>query len=126
AENSRHRGAPTSSAMNKSVDIDPRAVVDPGAEIGEGVSIGPFSIVEAGVVIGPNTCIGPHVVIRRNTSIGADNRIFQFSSIGEEPQYAGFRDDDTRLQIGDRNIIREYCTLNRGTPVGGGVTRIGS
>lgn len=112
--------------MNNSVDIDPRAVVDPGAEIGEGVSIGPFSIVEAGVVIGPNTCIGPHVVIRRNTSIGADNRIFQFSSIGEEPQYAGFRDDDTRLQIGDRNIIREYCTLNRGTPVGGGVTRIGS
>ena len=71
--------------------IDERAVVDPGAEIGEGVSIGPFSVVESGVRIGDRTRIGSHVVIRSNTTIGADNRIYQFSSIGEEAQYLGIR-----------------------------------
>jgi UDP-N-acetylglucosamine acyltransferase len=112
--------------MSQPVKIDPRAVVDPGAELGEGVEIGPFSIVEKGVRIGARTRIGPHVMIRSNTTIGADNRIYQFSSIGEDPQYAGFRDEETFLEIGDRNVIREYCTFNRGTPLGGGVTRVGS
>ncbi|GJL82023.1 MAG: acyl-[acyl-carrier-protein]--UDP-N-acetylglucosam ine O-acyltransferase [marine bacterium B5-7] len=106
--------------------IHASAIVDPGAEIAEGVEVGPFSIIEKGVRIGANTRVGPHVVIRENTRIGEDNRIFQFCSIGEEPQYVGLNEAVTTLEIGDRNIIREYSTLNRGTPVGGGVTRIGN
>ncbi len=106
--------------------IDQLAIVDPGAKIGEGVEIGAFSIIENGVRIGRNTRIGPHVVVRKNTKIGENNQIYQFCSIGEEPQYADFKDESTFLEIGDRNVFREYCTLNRGTPVGGGVTRIGS
>jgi UDP-N-acetylglucosamine acyltransferase len=111
--------------MTNPVSIHPQALVDPGAELDDGVEIGPFTIVEKGVRIGANTRIGSHVVIRGNTTIGADNRIYQFSSIGEEPQFAGFRDENTFLEIGDRNVIREYCTLNRGTPVGQGITRVG-
>lgn len=111
--------------MGKPALIDPHAIVDPGAELAEGVEIGAFTIIENNVRIGPGTRIGPHVMIRSNTTIGAENHIYQFSSIGEDPQYAGFRDEQTYLEIGDRNIIREYCTLNRGTPVGEGVTRIG-
>jgi UDP-N-acetylglucosamine acyltransferase len=106
--------------------IDPHAIVHPDAEIGDNVAIGPFTIIEKGVKIGANTRIGPHVVVRENTSIGVDNHIYQFCSIGEDPQYAGLSDEPTWLTIGDRNTIREYCTLNRGTPVGGGVTHIGS
>jgi UDP-N-acetylglucosamine acyltransferase len=105
--------------------IDPRAVVHPDTRVGEGVSIGPFSVIGPGVEIGARTEIGPHVVIRENTSVGADNRIYQFSSIGEAPQHTHYRGEPTRLEIGDRNVIREYCTLNRGTPGGHGVTRIG-
>ena len=106
--------------------IDSRALVDPDAEIGSDVTIGPFTIIESGVAIGSGTWIGPNVVIRRNTTIGADNKIYQFSSVGEDPQYAGYQNEDTYLEIGDRNVIREYCTLNRGSPVGSGTTRIGN
>lgn len=112
--------------MTRATKIHPQALVDDGAEIAEGVEIGAFSIIEKDVRIGPNTWIGPHVVVRSHTTIGADNRIYQFSSIGEDPQYAGFGEEVTHLVIGDRNVIREYCTLNRGTSVGHGVTRIGN
>jgi UDP-N-acetylglucosamine acyltransferase len=105
--------------------IDPRADVHPSASIGDGVRIGPFSIVEEDVTIGPGTVIGPHVVIRGRTRIGAGNHIYQFCSIGEDPQFAGYAGQPTWLQIGDRNVIREYCTLNRGSPVGDGTTRVG-
>jgi UDP-N-acetylglucosamine acyltransferase len=118
--------AVTENPIKPNAGIDPRAVVADGAELAGNVEVGPFSIIEDGVKIGPNTRIGPHVVIRQNTHIGADNRIYQFCSIGEDPQYAGYDEEPTFLKIGDRNVIREYCTLNRGTPVGGGVTRIGS
>jgi len=107
-------------------DIHPSAIVDPAAELGRGVTVGPFSIIEKDVVIGANTWIGPHVVIRNHTVIGESNRIFQFSSIGEEPQYQGYGGEPTRLVIGDRNTIREYCTLNRGTAGHLGETRIGN
>lgn len=106
--------------------IHPSAIVDPAAELGEGVEVGPFSIIEKDVVIGDNTWIGPHVVIRNHTTIGQQNRIFQFSSIGEQPQYQGYAGEPTRLVIGDRNTIREYCTLNRGTAGHLGETRIGN
>jgi len=105
--------------------IDARAVIDPQARIGAGVSVGPYSIIGAGVEIGPGTWIGPHVVIQGPARIGRDNRLFQFSSIGDIPQDTKFRGEETLLEIGDRNVIREFCTINRGTVQGGGVTRIG-
>lgn len=106
--------------------IDPLAIIDPGARIGEGVSIGPYSVIGAGVEIGDGTSIGPHVVINGPTRIGRDNRLFQFSSLGDIPQDIKYRGEDTLLEIGDRNVIREFCTINRGTLQGGGATRIGS
>lgn len=105
--------------------IDPRAVVDPAAELDEGVRVGPFSIIGAGVRIASGTEIGPHVVIRGDTRIGRDNHIFQFASIGEDPQDKKYAGEPTRLEIGDRNRIREFVTLHRGTVQDGGVTRIG-
>lgn len=105
--------------------IHPQAIVDPGARIGKGVQIGAFSVVGAGVEIGDDTWIGPHVVISGPTRIGRENRIYQFCSIGEGPQHLGYKNEPTRLEIGDRNIIREYCTFNRGTVGGGGVTSLG-
>jgi UDP-N-acetylglucosamine acyltransferase len=105
--------------------IHPLAIVDPDARIGKDVQVGAFSIIAAGVEIGDGTWIGPHVVINGPTRIGVKNRIYQFSSIGEAPQHMGYQGEPTRLEIGDRNTIREYCTFNRGTVAGGGVTRIG-
>ncbi len=105
--------------------IDPRAVVDPAAEIDEDVHIGPFSIIGSGVSVGAGTRIGPHVVIRGETRIGRDNEIFQFASIGEDPQDKKYAGEATRLEIGDRNRIREFVTIHRGTVQDGGVTRIG-
>lgn len=105
--------------------IHPLAIVDPEAKIGKDVQIGAFSIIGAGVEIGNETWIGPHVVINGPARIGSKNRIFQFSSIAEAPQHTGYKGEPTWLEIGDRNIIREYCTLNRGTVEGGGATRLG-
>lgn len=105
--------------------IHPLAIVDPGAKLGKDVQIGAFSIIGAGVEIGSGTWIGPHVVINGSTRIGSENRIYQFSSLGEAPQHLGYKGEPTWLEIGDRNIIREYCTLNRGSAGGGGVTRLG-
>ncbi len=105
--------------------IDPRAIIDPRAEIEADVQIGPHSVIGPDVVIGAGTWIGPHVVLNGPTRIGRENKIFQFASVGEMPQDKKYRDEPTLLEIGDRNVIREYCTLNRGTVQGGGVTRIG-
>ena len=106
--------------------IHPTAIVDPGARIGANVSIGPYSIIGAHVEIGDNTEIGPHAVIKGHTKIGRDNRIFQFCSLGEVPQDKKYAGEDTRLEIGDRNTIREFCTFNLGTVQDAGVTRIGN
>ena len=106
--------------------IHPTALVDPGARIGSNVSIGPFSIIEADVEVGDGTSIGSHVVIGSNTRIGRDNRIWQFASIGAAPQDKKFHGERSRLEIGDRNVIREFVTFNRGTEDGGGLTRIGN
>jgi UDP-N-acetylglucosamine acyltransferase len=105
--------------------IDPRAVVDPTAQVASDVDIGAYSIVGADVEVGSGTWIGPHVVVQGPTRIGRDNRIFQFASIGEIPQDRKSGGEVTRLEIGDRNTIREYCTINRGTAQDAGVTRIG-
>ena len=105
--------------------IHPTAIIHSGARLGAGVSVGPYSIIGEHVEIGDNTRIGPHVVISGHTRIGCDNRIFQFSSIGEIPQDKKYAGEPTRLEIGDRNTIREYCTLNLGTVQDAGVTRVG-
>ena len=106
--------------------IHPTAVVDAGARLGAGVEIGAYAVIGPGVEIGDAARIGPHVVIYGPTRIGRENRIYQFCSIGDAPQHLGYKGEPTRLEIGDRNTIREYCTLNRGTAEGGGVTTVGS
>jgi len=106
--------------------IDSRAIIDPSAKIAPGVSIGPFSIIGADVEIGEDTWIGPHVVINGPTKIGCENKIFQFCSLGEEPQDKKYAGEPTTLEVGDRNVIREYCTFSRGTIQDIGTTRIGN
>ncbi len=106
--------------------IDPRAIVSAQAEIDADVDIGPFSVIGAGVSIGKGTWIGPHAVINGPTRIGCDNKIFQFASIGDAPQDKKYRGEPTRLEIGDRNVFREFVTVNRGTTHDRGVTRIGN
>lgn len=106
--------------------IHPQAIIDSRAQLGQGVQVGAFSIIGPDVEIGDGTWIGPHVVINGPTRIGAQNKIFQFSSIGEAPQDLKYAGEPTRLEIGDRNVIRECCTFSRGTIGGGGCTRVGS
>jgi UDP-N-acetylglucosamine acyltransferase len=106
--------------------IHPAAIIDPKAEIGAGVDIGPYTIIEKDVSIGEGTKIGPHVVIREGTHIGKRCQIFQFASIGEAPQATFYQGEKTSLLIGDQNIIREFVTLHRGTIKGGGKTVIGN
>lgn len=106
--------------------IHKTAEIDPSAELAEGVEIGPWTIIGADVTIGPGTVVGPHVVIRGPTKIGANNRIFQFSSIGEECQDKKYNGEPTLLEIGDDNVIRESCTIHRGTVQDNGITRIGN
>ncbi len=105
--------------------IHPQAIIDPSVRLAEDVHIGPFSIIGPEVEIGKDTWIGPHVVINGPTRIGRQNRIYQFCSIGEAPQDLKYAGAPTRLEIGDRNVIREYCTFSRGTEGGGGITRVG-
>jgi len=106
--------------------IHPTAIVAPGAELGVGVEVGPYSLIGPRVSLGAGTVVGPHVVVEGNTKIGAENHIFQFASVGAIPQDLKYRGEDSELVIGDRNRIREFCTLNPGTSGGGMVTRIGS
>jgi UDP-N-acetylglucosamine acyltransferase len=106
--------------------IDPRAIVDSRARLASDVSVGPFTVIGSDVEIDQGTWIGSHVVIQGPTRIGRDNRIFQFASIGEIPQDKKYGGEPTRLEIGDRNTIREYCTINRGTVQDAGVTRVGN
>jgi UDP-N-acetylglucosamine acyltransferase len=105
--------------------IDRHAIVSPQAELAADVAVGPFSIIGPEVRIGPGTVVGPHVVINGPTTIGAGNRIYQFASLGDAPQDKKYAGEPTRLEIGDRNIFRESCTLNRGTIHDKGVTRVG-
>ena len=108
------------------MSIHPTAIVHPGARLGGGVAVGPYSIVGEHVEIGAHTVIGPHVVIAGHTRIGSGNHVFQFCSIGEVPQDRKYAGEPTRLVIGDRNTIREFCTFNCGTAQDAGVTRLGN
>jgi UDP-N-acetylglucosamine acyltransferase len=106
--------------------IDPHAIVSPKAKLAPDVTVGPFTVIGPDVEIGPGTVIGPHAVVNGPTRIGAENRIFQFASIGDSPQDKKYKGEPTRLEIGDRNVFRENCTINRGTIHDKGVTRIGN
>jgi len=106
--------------------IHSTAIVDPAAELADDVSVGPYSIIGAGVRIEAGTRVGPHVVIRGPTRIGRNNRIFQFASVGEDPQDKKYQGEVTRLEIGERNVIREYCTIHRGTVQDKELTRVGN
>ncbi len=104
--------------------IDPRAIVSPDAEIAEGVEIGPFSVIGPGVRIGAGSWIGPHAVVNGPTTLGRDNKVFQFASIGDAPQDRKYAGEPTQLIVGDRNVFREFCSINRGTAGGRRETRI--
>lgn len=105
--------------------IHPTAIISDKAAIADDVTIGPYSVIGDSVEIGSGSRIGSHVVINGPTNIGSDNRIYQFASIGDDPQDKKYADEPTRLTIGDRNTIREYCTLSRGTVQDRGETLLG-
>jgi UDP-N-acetylglucosamine acyltransferase len=106
--------------------IDSRAVVSPQAQVAADVEIGPFSIIGAEVSIDSGTWIGPHAVINGPTKIGKNNKVFQFACLGEDPQDKKYKGERTWLDIGDRNVFREFCTVNRGTVLDRSVTCIGN
>lgn len=106
--------------------IHPTAIVDPKAQLADAVEIGAYSVIGPDVSIGTGSKIGPHVVVEGHTSIGCDNTIFQFASIGAAPQDKKYDGEPTRLEIGDRNTIREFVTLNIGTVQDAGATRMGN
>ena len=107
------------------MSVHPTAVVDPSAKLGDGVSVGAYAVIGPDVEIGDGTTIGAHNVVTGHTRIGRDNRIFHFCSIGEVNQDKKYQGEPTLTEIGDRNTIREYVSINRGTAQGGGVTRVG-
>jgi UDP-N-acetylglucosamine acyltransferase len=111
---------------NPAVSVHPTAIVHPRAELGAGVSVGPYTIIQEGVKIGPRTRLGAHVVLEGRTTIGSDCEIFTGAVIGSPPQDLKFRGEKSEILIGDRNKIREYVTINPGTDGGGGKTQLGS
>jgi UDP-N-acetylglucosamine acyltransferase len=108
------------------MNIHPTAIVDPSVKIPASCKVGAYSVISAGVEMGENCLVQSHVVIGGPTKLGSDNQIFSFAVIGGEPQDVTYNGESTQLEIGDRNMIREYVTINRGTLKGGGVTRVGS
>jgi UDP-N-acetylglucosamine acyltransferase len=105
--------------------IHATAIVDAAAELHDTVEVGPYAVIGAGVTVGAGTTIGAHCVIEGPTTIGRDNRIFSHAALGAAPQDKKYAGEPTRLHIGDRNTIREFCTFNRGTAQDAGVTRVG-
>lgn len=106
-------------------NIHQTAIIDPKAELADDVQVGAYSIIGPDVKIDAGTIVGPHVVINGHTSIGKHNQIFQFSSLGEAPQDKKYQGEPTKLEIGDHNTIREFCTFNRGTAQDKGITKVG-
>jgi len=105
--------------------IHPSSIVDPGAELADGVVIGPFCTVGAHVRLGEGVIVHSHVVIEGHTEIGRETQVFPFTSLGEPPQDVKYRGEPTRLEIGARNMLREHVTIHPGTAAGGGTTRVG-
>jgi UDP-N-acetylglucosamine acyltransferase len=116
---------PAAAAGGTATVVHPSAIVAAGADLAAGVHVGPYAVIGPHVRIGPGTRVGTHAVVEGRTTIGAANRIFQFASVGAEPQDMKYRGEESRLEIGDRNVIREFATLNPGTAGGGMVTMVG-
>ena len=108
------------------MSVHPTAIVDPSAKVPASCEIGPYCVVGAGVELGENCKLHAHVALGGPSSFGNDNQIYSFAAVGGEPQDITYKDEPTRLEVGDRNVIREYVTITRGTLKGGGTTRIGS
>jgi UDP-N-acetylglucosamine acyltransferase len=108
------------------MSVHPTAVVGPGAKLHPTVEVGPYAVIGGQVTIGAGTTVGPHAVIEGRTRIGERNKVFQFASVGAQPQDLKYAGEDSALEIGDENLIREFTTLHKGTTGGGGVTRIGN
>ena len=106
--------------------IDQTAIIDPKAKISNNVKIGPYSVIGPNVEIGEGTIVQSHVNITGDTKIGLNNKIYPFASIGNDPQDLKFKGEETKLEIGDNNKIREYVTINPGTEGGGGLTKVGN
>ncbi len=106
--------------------IHATAIIDPKAELGDGVTVGPYSVIGEHVKIGDGTVIDSHALIDRWTEIGSHCKLSSFTSIGTPPQDISYAGEETRIVIGDRNTIREYATIHRGTKKGGGITTVGS
>lgn len=106
--------------------IDALAIIDPNAKLGANVSVGPWTIIGPEVEIGPGTIVASHVVLKGPMRLGAYNKIYPFSSLGDDPQDKKYRGEKTYLEIGDHNVIREYCTINRGTAQDKGLTKVGN
>lgn len=108
-----------------SIDVHPAAIVDPTAVLADGVEIGPNAVIGADVTLGEGTQVGSCAQVYGPSRIGKENRIFPHACVGFEPQDLKFRGGETRLEVGDRNRFREFCTIHRGTEEGGGLTSIG-
>ena len=108
------------------MNIHPTAIVDPSAKIPASCLVGAYTIIGPAVELGENCCLHPHVVVGGPTKLGSDNQIYSFAVVGGDPQDITYNGEPTRLEIGDRNMIREYVTITRGTVKGGGVTRVGN
>src|SRR3954469_25408279 len=106
--------------------VHPTAIIHPEAKLDPTVEVGPYAVIGPKVKLGEGTTVGPHAVIVGDTRIGKRNKVFQFASVGAEPQDLKYAGEDTQLVIGDDNLIREFTTLHKGTAGGGGVTRIGN
>ena len=106
--------------------VDPRAIVSPKAELAAGVTVGAYAVIGDDVKVGAGSWIGPHAVVEGPTTLGENNKVYQFASIGGPPQDLKYKGEPTRLEIGDRNVFREFTTMNRGTVTGGGATVIGN
>ncbi len=117
---------PQAETKDKSLGVDSRAVIHPSAKIADDVEIGPWTSIGPNVEIGSGTKIHSHVVIAKDTKIGKNNRIYSFAAIGGDTQDLVYAGEDTYLEIGDNNVFREFCTINRGSPVGIGTTTIGN
>jgi len=109
-----------------SAAVHPTAIVERGAELARGVTVGPYSVIGPHVAVGEGTWIGAHVVLDGHLKIGRDNKIFHFASLGAAPQDKKYAGEDTSVEVGNGNTIREYVTINRGTTHDVGVTRLGN
>ena len=108
------------------MSIHPTAIIGPGARLHPTVQVGPYAVIGPQVEIGAGTSVGPHAVIEGRTRLGERNRVFQFASVGAQPQDLKYAGEDSALEIGNENLIREFTTLHKGTSGGGGTTRIGN